>query len=372
MLVIHHNDADGRCSAAIVLKWWSRRFPGQGILFKEVGYKDELNFPAIVEKNEKVVIVDFSFKPEKMAELFAVTDDVTWIDHHETAATYDYGRPIPGLRDFVDKGHAACELTWKHFFQKEPFPRAVLLIADYDAWRLEHEPECLQFYEGLKLEDQRPTSALWTDLLQPWGDVKASLRCKMLVQQGKTAIQYRDNYCAGIRKAFGYETAIAGHRAYAMNLYQFGSSAFGDRMSEYPVCIAYVHDGKRFTVSLYSVTVDVGEICRSLGGGGHKGAAGFVAESLPFVPASDRSRAREGRSARERGRAVAAGDFRQNMAEFREECIRDMAGFAAEVFGVDVAVLLPEAEKAHDEFMETLFRPTPGLRRAGEKGGCDA
>jgi nanoRNase/pAp phosphatase (c-di-AMP/oligoRNAs hydrolase) len=50
----------------------------------------------------------------------------------------------------------------------------------------------------------------------------------------------------------------------------------------YPVCIAYVHDGEKFTVSLYSTTVDVSKIAKKFGGGGHKGAAGFTCDKLPF------------------------------------------------------------------------------------------
>lgn len=42
---------------------------------------------------------------------------------------------------------------------------------------------------------------------------------------------------------------------------------------------------KQFTVSLYSETVDVGAIAKAHGGGGHKGAAGFVCDTLPWKTA---------------------------------------------------------------------------------------
>lgn len=91
-------------------------------------------------------------------------------------------------------------------------------------------------------------------------------------------------YCEKICQEFGYEIEWEGHRAFATNFYQFGSKGFGDRMSEFAFCAAYIHDGERFTVSLYSIKdVDVSVICKKHGGGGHKGAAGFVCENLPFV-----------------------------------------------------------------------------------------
>jgi hypothetical protein len=99
---------------------------------------------------------------------------------------------------------------------------------------------------------------------------------------GKSAIKYRDNYCAGLCKSYGHETEIDGQKAYACNQFMFGSGGFGERFNQYPVCLAYIHDGKKFSVSLYSTTIDVSIIAKKHGGGGHKGAAGFVCEELPF------------------------------------------------------------------------------------------
>ena len=55
------------------------------------------------------------------------------------------------------------------------------------------------------------------------------------------------------------------------------------KLRRYPVCIAYIHDGEKFTVSLYSESVDVSVIAKAHGGGGHKGAAGFICAELPFT-----------------------------------------------------------------------------------------
>lgn len=82
---------------------------------------------------------------------------------------------------------------------------------------------------------------------------------------------------------YGYETEIHGHAAYALNVYSMGSQGFPEPVRElYPVLIAYIYDGRRFTVSLYSTRVDVSQIAKAEGGGGHKEAAGFVCEKLPF------------------------------------------------------------------------------------------
>jgi len=57
---------------------------------------------------------------------------------------------------------------------------------------------------------------------------------------------------------------------------------FGDKINEFDICIGFVFDGLRYTVGLYSQKLDVSEIAKKYGGGGHPGAAGFVCKQLPF------------------------------------------------------------------------------------------
>jgi hypothetical protein len=108
-----------------------------------------------------------------------------------------------------------------------------------------------------------------------------------IIENGSIAIKYRDNYCLGMIKSYGYETEIDGHKAFAMNVQGFGSQSFGQKFQEYPVCISYIHDGKQFRVTLYSEKIDVGKIATDLGGGGHSSAAGFVSASWPLFKRSD-------------------------------------------------------------------------------------
>jgi oligoribonuclease NrnB/cAMP/cGMP phosphodiesterase (DHH superfamily) len=231
----------------------------------------------MIQRDDTVVIVDFSFKPDVMAKVQTATDIGTiWIDHHATAK--DYGYLCAGLRDFTNKGPSGCELAWKFFFPNDVVPQAVNLIGDYDSWRLQITPGCFRLYEGLKMEDQSPQSRLWHRLL----DDTDTDAVEEIAEHGKACIAYRDNYCGDMVKSYGYETEIDGVRAFACNIFRFGSQSFGTKFTEYQICLAYIHDGKKFTVSLYSETVDVSAIAKAHGGGGHKGAAGFTCDTLPF------------------------------------------------------------------------------------------
>lgn len=273
MKIYHHNDLDGKCAAAITLRYsMTGSISFKGIDLIEVDYKDKIDIEAISNK-ENIIIVDFSFKPEVMNEICRKTNAITWLDHHKTAFEYKYDCEIAGIRT---ENYAGCELAWQYFCKDKPMPLAVTLIGDYDKWALKHQPQCFEFYEGMKLFQNGPKEELWDELFMSDG------KTREIINGGKCAIQYRDNYCLNIRKSYGYEVQWNGYKAYATNFYAFGSKGFGEKFSEYDFCIAYIHDGSRFTVSLYSEKIDVSEICKQQGGGGHKGAAGFVCENLPF------------------------------------------------------------------------------------------
>ena len=84
------------------------------------------------------------------------------------------------------------------------------------------------------------------------------------------------------RKKYGWETNFEGHRCLAQGIYEFGSTVFGNDYKIYDICISYEYTGKNWIVSMYSQKIDVGKIAQKYGGGGHKGAAGFVCDKLPF------------------------------------------------------------------------------------------
>jgi oligoribonuclease NrnB/cAMP/cGMP phosphodiesterase (DHH superfamily) len=274
--IYHHDDLDGRCSAAIASHYYKKY--KLDVEFHEVGYKDKIDVNDI-QKDDLVIVVDFSFKPETMKEFREKASKVIWCDHHITAKDYGYD-DLPGYRDFSEKGLAGCECTWKHFFPDKRMPKWVMLIGDYDSWRMILENDSVPFYEGMKLTDTSPKAAIWGFLLAD--DHLTPQTINGTCQMGGTAIIYRDNYCANLKKSYAYETEIAGHKALAMNVYAFGSKAFGEDFEKYPICIAYIYDGNKYTVSLYSKDVDVSVIAKDNGGGGHKGAAGFICEELPF------------------------------------------------------------------------------------------
>jgi nanoRNase/pAp phosphatase (c-di-AMP/oligoRNAs hydrolase) len=93
---------------------------------------------------------------------------------------------------------------------------------------------------------------------------------------------YRDGWARDYLK-LGFETEFEGAKCFAVNLGHCNSDYFKSLpRGVYDIFVPFVFDGERYTVSLYSKTIDVSEIAKKHGGGGHRGAAGFVCAELPF------------------------------------------------------------------------------------------
>lgn len=276
-ICLHHNDADGRASAAIV-----RRALGQNIKLIEIDYGEPAPWSEI-DLADKVVMVDFSLPAAEMQRLVEMTE-LIWIDHHISALELMAGiaDDWPGLRDI---GEAGCVLTWKYFFPDQPIPRAIVLIGDRDIWRWAEE-DTGPFDEGLYQRDTRPDNdGLWQPLL----DDDSRLLQELIAEGG----MLRQARLLDIRRTvqkYGFELSFEGYRTLAVNARSSGDVGAIIRQQGYQIAYCYVdiwQNGKLITaVTLYSAEVDVSKIARKFGGGGHHGAAGFSFPrgETPFPP----------------------------------------------------------------------------------------
>lgn len=285
MLLIYHNDADGHCAAAVVRKWWCDQgtISPSSIAYREVEYIDDMN--AVCDEaihHDTVVIVDFSFKPPIMNQILQGAKKVIWIDHHKTAMEYepDYSRKVIGIRNTTE---SACALAWRYFFPELVLPEAVRLVSEYDNWNNPSDPNVLNFHTGLSVYNTQPSGSFWDPFFK-FSDATSEI--SEIQKQGVICLRFRDNFCKKYRKQYGFETKFEGYNCFAWGVYQWGSMAFGNLIEKYPVCISFEYLGNdKWIIGLYSDQgVDVSEIAKGFGGGGHPGAAGFRWDGakLPF------------------------------------------------------------------------------------------
>lgn len=295
-IVLYHDDMDGRCSAFWVRK--SLRQYHAKITMIPMQY--HYNFlPEAVPENDEVYIVDFSLAPEVMDRLLERTKNVVWIDHHKSAIEKYEGYPheLTGIRAI---GVAACVLTYLYFnvltdngrgnvakFEDHmvtKVPMFTRLIGDRDIWAWVFGEKTKNFYAGLELCNTSPESQVWDDLLS--GGIKIT---RMLEEQGKIVETFKRISRADMVGSYGYEADMPDFGQYtfvACNSSSYRSSeVFESLTNKYDVLIVYAHNGDQWHVSLYAgngADVDVSEIAKKYGGGGHKGAAGFSCQELPF------------------------------------------------------------------------------------------
>lgn len=270
MKIFYHNDLDGRCAGAIA--WRSPMINKESNCeLIEIDYKDDVPINCISD-DERIIILDFSFKPVLMNKVLKKTLSVVWIDHHQTAFEYNYGHELCGLRNNFFSG---CELAWKYYFPENPIPRAVELIGDRDKWAWKYGEETANFNMGIRIYSHQPKDGIWDDLF-------TGERIFEVIKAGAICIKFRDNFCGDYANSYGFETEFEGFKCFALGLYEFGSEAFGIRMEKYDICLSFEFVGNKWVVGLFSDDIDVSQIAKKYGGGGHKHASGFVCKELPF------------------------------------------------------------------------------------------
>lgn len=304
-IISHSADADGRLSAWLVANKFKMIGQEESLLSEDdfimTDYGKHDDIFSKIEKDEKVVICDFSFEngPEDMKKLQEITNDITWIDHHKSAIEKygDYGKDIKGLR--VD-GTAACMLTYIYYYilkldevsnltqrQCELFynkaPKLVQLVHDNDVWRYQYGEETEFFKLGLDAENiVSPLDNRWRLMYNS----KQSIH--RIINTGIHIKKYRDSLGDFACNSAGFEYEIDGLKGFCLNNVFGGSPWFGDRIKQYDFvcCFNYIGDSKEWEYSFYSEKedVDCSKIAQKVDskGGGHKGAAGCTTKKFIF------------------------------------------------------------------------------------------
>lgn len=269
---------DGKCAAAIV----HCANKNKKIEFYEINYG--MDFPWSKIDNQDVVMVDFTLQPyAEMENLQKRSKSLIWIDHHKSAieTVEELGLDIPGLQ--IMNGGAGCELAWEYYFPGEPIPKAIQYLGDYDTWKFAFGEKTKQFQSGIQLQDTRPTSKLWYFLFD---DIAAKESMISIIKDGDTINMYKNSFNKKACNQLAFEVELEGLKGIGCNIYS-GSTVFDSIPNLYEVydfASTFTYNGKTWTVSLYTERkdLDVSEIAKKYGGGGHKGAAGFQCEELPF------------------------------------------------------------------------------------------
>lgn len=265
LIIYHRNCWDGFTAA-----WVAHRALGGGDLHA-AHYGES---PPDV-RGRKVYIVDFSYPRAVLDQMIANCDSLLVIDHHKTAEEDLRGHP----HAVFDGNESGASLTWLTLNPGLPMPLLVQYVKDRDLWRWE-KPQSREVSEWLRLEsfDLDRWDAIAEALETPAGlneavGIGAALRRATEVRVKSASSHPIPLMIGGI--AFDATNATTDFSEVAGALSQrTGAGA------------AWFHrsDGRvQWSLRSEAGTVDVSEVAKRYGGGGHKAAAGFDVSLQGFL-----------------------------------------------------------------------------------------
>ena len=276
--VLYHADADGR-----VAGWcaWSK-LRRKGIYhakFYEVQYGQPI--PLNIESlnpTDTVYILDFSYDRQTLDKIFDAVSLLVVLDHHKTAQEELKGAPYATF----DMGKSGALLAWEYFFGDAPAPLTVTLTNDRDLWKFEY-PQTKPFLCAVQYYGLRSDFELWDRLANEQGLVGSWVNIGTIVQN-YSAQQIKSSTSApGVVSLVRWNGFKAGLYNTTVHISDSAEAVYDDERLGADLSMSYMfveHGCVVFSLrSSKSSGVDVSELAKQYGGGGHKNAAGFKLEN---------------------------------------------------------------------------------------------
>lgn len=296
ILCIYH----GNCADGFGAAWAVRHALGNKAEFVAAKHGDAP--PDVAGRS--VVIVDFSYSRDVLAGMGKVANHVLVLDHHKTAEAdlgcfdpFEAGvrsdrcdspesprqlgwetairiaveRSAPRVAVCFDMNRSGAMLAWDHYHPGQPAPKLLQHIQDRDLWLF-------------KLDGTREIQAnlfsypydfdVWDTLMA--ADVET------LRSDGAAIERKHQKDVAELVAVTKRRLVIGGHDVPAASLPYTLTSDAGHLMAQgepFAACYWDTADGRVFSLRSTDEGLDVSEVAKHYGGGGHRNASGF---RVPF------------------------------------------------------------------------------------------
>lgn len=290
--IYHFPCDDGFASAWIARQKWP------DIVLAPTNYDQP--FPDGDFQGKNVLIADFSYKPDAISELMMSygARSIIMLDHHKTAQadlkefsvelcgnatfcatdvdgmlgdTAELDRPAVLAR--FDMARSGAALTWEFCFCGKPMPEFIEFIEDRDLWRF-------------RLKNTRPfsmylratpmTFEAWDEIAREWACEPETVLAKAYAIE-----RFYDRKIAELLPTITLKTigkwkdVPVAHAPHA-----FVSDLAHEILKAHPAApfaavIVDAYGGRTYSLRSEDHRVDVSEVAKSFGGGGHRNAAGF-------------------------------------------------------------------------------------------------
>jgi len=279
-LCIYHGDCfDGFTAAWAVWKRFGDAFDYHAGRYGEAP-------PNVADRH--VVIVDFSYKRPVLEEMAIHSRSLRVFDHHKTAAEdlAGYPEPLPFLPEtydadwpawsngdnrrieaLFDMSRSGAGIAWDFFHFGEARPRFLAHAEDRDLWRFA--------MEGTR--EVHAAMSAYPFTFEAWDEIYAT-PTEDLVKQGVAIDRKHQRDIATLLPLHKRRMAIGGVEVWVANMPMTMTSDAGHALAKgepFGACYWDTPEGRVFSLRSTDEGLDVSEIAKQYGGGGHRNASGF-------------------------------------------------------------------------------------------------
>jgi oligoribonuclease NrnB/cAMP/cGMP phosphodiesterase (DHH superfamily) len=274
VILYHGGDCrDGFCSA------WIAHIKHPEAKFIPINYGQPLPYEEL--RGKEVLFADFC-PAEHLNWLTEKCWHLTILDHHKTSLAklckflkiqeedkLEYN--APNLHVVFDMNKSGAMLTWEYFFSELPAPPIVNLVQDRDLWNWELG-NSREFNAVIESHDMSfPTWSILSTKLEN------AVKRNQLIAEGAAILRYKKSLIDAQCK-HADTTDCLGHTVPFMNATMLISEIGEQLAKDHPYSLTWFR--RKDGLYIYSLRsseegMDVSEIAKKMGGGGHKHAAGF-------------------------------------------------------------------------------------------------
>ena len=244
-----------------------------------VNSEHEWHYSRLSDKYQNIVFADIAPHGKDIIEIFyGASVGVTVLDHHKTIIDSYADKGLNNRPTVVlDSTHSGAWLAWNYCFPDQPVPLLIQVVQDRDLWTWKI-PDSAAYLAMLELSDfdfEKWDHFAYDIESEYAGSILAAGKAIVLYEQHKQNIMLINQHTL---KVGGYELP-------ALTTAMYGSSLGNLMARTAPAAVTYYREPTGWYISLRSdannpEALDVSEIAKSYGGGGHKHAAGFRIEHL--------------------------------------------------------------------------------------------
>lgn len=226
--------------------------------------------------NKRVIIVDFSYKLPVLESIIKKCHSLLILDHHKTAAAdlsalpptwdnwedHEYA-PSHRAHAVFDMNRSGAGIAWDFFHKGLSRPALINYIEDRDLWT-KKLPGIDEFTAGIRSYPQ--DFALWD-----------SFDVDKLIDEGRAILRYQRIQIEKAKQR-AVKVSIGGYEVPAVNCPESMASEVAGELAEghpFAACFWIGPGGTTYSLRSRGDGVDVSEVAKQYGGGGHKNAAGY-------------------------------------------------------------------------------------------------